>query len=333
MHTGKRSKSTKWLNVLALVLAASAVSAVAWKNSQPRSQAILVNACCDPSDELFRDLNPGFVKAYEADAGFHVAVQESEKDSDVVALPFPSDVDTLQRRGLVASGWAERLPNRAQPFSSTIVFLVRKGNPKSIRDWPDLVRKEITVAASDPKTSDTGKLGVLAAWGAVVRRGGSESDATDYLGRLYARTPVSSAAFTKNGVGDILVTWENEALSLSAASRGDLEIVYPPVSILVEPVVAWVDSTVARHHSEDSAKAYLQFLFTAPAQEIIAKHGYRPADPAVLKKYAKQFRAIDLFPVTAIARDWDDAALKFFADDGIFCKALEGSRPVLTARK
>jgi sulfate transport system substrate-binding protein len=273
------------------------------------------------------------VKTYESDAGFHVAVNESEQNADVVALPLPSDVDTLQRKGLVAAGWAGRLPNHAQPFTSTIVFLVRKGNPKSIRDWPDLVRKEVTVAGSDPKTSDTGKLGVLAAWGAVVRRGGTDSDATDYLSRLYARAPVSPAAFTQNGVGDILVTWENEALSDTAASKGAFEIVYPPVSLLVEPVVAWVDSTVSQHHSEDSAKAYLQFLFTVPAQEIVAKHGYRPSDPAILKKYAKQFRAIDLFPVTALARDWDDAARKFFADDGIFCKALEASRPILTARK
>jgi sulfate transport system substrate-binding protein len=222
MHSPNRSTSTKWLNALALTAAVSAVSAVAWKNSQPSTPTALPN-----------------VSAAAATASGH-----------------------------------------PQPFASTIVFLVRKGNPKSIRDWPDLVRKDVQVVAPDPKTSGAGKLAVLAAWGSVVRRGGTESRATEYLSKLYARVTVPGEAFIKDGVGDVLLTWENEALLLSAKSSGDFGVVYPPVSILAEPAG-------------------------------------RPADPAVLQEYRKRFPAMDLFPVTAIARDWDDASRKFFADGGI----------------
>jgi sulfate transport system substrate-binding protein len=286
MHSPNRSTSTKWLNALAITAAISAVSAVAWKNSQPSPPAVALNASGGPAPQLLRDLNNRFAQNSRAEAGPAAA--------------------------------------RSQPCTSTIVFLVRKGNPKSIRDWPDLVRKDVIVAAPDPKTSGAGKLSVLAAWGSVVHRGGTPAGATEYLSQLYARKPVPDETFTKGGVGDILLTWENQALDYGA--RGDYEIVYPPVSILAEPAVAGVGP-------EGSTRAYLQFLFTAPAQEIIAQHGYRPADQAVFKKYAKRFPAIDLFPVTAIARDWDDADRKFFADGGIYSKVRDQSRPVLTARK
>jgi sulfate/thiosulfate-binding protein len=286
MHSPNRSASTKWLNALALTAAVSAVSAVAWKNSQPISPTIAVNVSGGPAPQLLRDLNNRFAQNSRADAVPGVA--------------------------------------RVQPCTSTIVFLVRKGNPKSILDWPDLVRKDVMVAAPDPKTSGAGKLSVLAAWGSVVHRGGTPAGATEYLSHLYARRPVSEESFTKDGVGDILLTWENQALDYGA--HGDYEIVYPPVSILAEPVVAGVGP-------EGSTRAYLQFLFTAPAQEIIAQHGYRPADQAVFRKYAKRFPAIDLFPVTAIARDWDDADRKFFADDGIYSKVRDQSRTILTASK
>jgi sulfate transport system substrate-binding protein len=327
MNSAKRSTSTRWLNALGIVAAISAVAAVAWKNSQPAIGSVLIHLSYNSTQELFGDLNPKFVKTYERNSGIHVAVNQSDasNNADVVTFAMPSEVNELQRKGLIAEGWAGRLPGHSQPYTSTVVFVVRKGNPKAIHDWPDLVRKDVTVVTPDPRSSGNGKLSVLAAWGSVVRRGGSDASALAYLRQLYAHVPVPDAkargakeTFSEDKVGDVLLTWENQALIERADSRGEYEIVYPPVSILAEPAVAWVDSAVARHHTEASAKAYLQYLFTAPAQEIIAKDGYRPVDAAVLAKYSKQFPPMNLFPVTAVAKDWDDASEKFFAAGGIF---------------
>jgi sulfate/thiosulfate-binding protein len=323
-----------WLNCLALAAAGLAIAAVTWKNSQASAPVALLNVSYEPTRELFRDLNPLFVKIYETGAGVHLAITQSHGasskqvqalvgglDADVVTLPLPSDVNTLQRKGLIGAGWASRLPDNAHPFTSTIVFVVRKGNPKAVRDWTDLVRKNVTVLISDPKTSGEGKLSVLAAWGSVVRRSGSDASASHYLRELYAHVPAVDSGTTPSAlesVCDVRLASENEALLAIRQHPGAYDIVYPPVSIRAEPSVAWVDSVVARHHSEASAKAYAQFLFTAPAQQIIAQHGYRPADPAVLSKYAKQFPAMDLFPVSLVAQDWDAADRKFFAEGAIF---------------
>jgi sulfate/thiosulfate-binding protein len=343
----KRS-STFWLNVLALIAASSAVSAVVWNNSQRPAAKVLLNVSYDPTRELFHDINAKFIKAYELETGVHVSIQQSHGgsskqaqavigglDADVVALALPSDLDILQRKGLIAASWANRLPNHSEPYASTIVFVVRKGNPKGIRDWPELIGGGVSVITPDPKSSGNGKLSLLAAWGSVIRRGGTESAARQYLAELYAHVPVldpgsrgATNTFTQDKLGDVHLTWENEALLETAEYRGEYEIVYPPISIRAEPAVAWVDSAVARHHTEAAAKAYLEFLFSAPAQDAIAQHGYRPADPAALRKYAKRFPAMDLFPVTAIAKDWDDADRKFFADGGIY----DAIRPVFISR-
>jgi sulfate transport system substrate-binding protein len=205
------------------------------------------------------------------------------------------------------------------------VFVVRKGNPRNIKDWPDLVRPGVSVITPNPKTSGNGKLSVLAAWGSVVYRGGTETQALQYLKELYQHVPVldtgardATNTFTQEKLGDVHLTWENEALLETEEYRGDLEIVYPPVSIRAEPSVAWVDANVARRKTESYAKAYLEFLFTDQAQETIAQHGYRPINSETLKKHANRLPPIDLFPVTILAKDWDDAQQKFFADNSIF---------------
>jgi len=245
--------------------------------------------------------------------------------ADVVTLALFSDVDALRKHGLIADGWARRLPNNSQPYTSTIVFVVRKGNPKSIKDWPDLIRPGVAVITPNPKTSGNGKLSALAAWGSVTYRGGTDAQALDYLRQLYQHVVAldtgardATNTFTQEKLGDVHLTWENEALLEAAEYKGDVEIVYPPVSIRAEPSVAWVDANVARRKTTDYAKAYLEFLYTDRAQETIARHGYRPINAEILKKHADQLPQIDLFPVTILARGWDEAQQKFFAENGIF---------------
>jgi len=327
-----------WLNIAAAVASVAAIGAVVVKNVEGRAAHHLLNVSYDPTRELYQDLNPRFAAAYEKETGSSIAVKQShggssyqarrvalgEEPADVVTLGLPSDVEGLHKRGLLPDGWSERLPNHSQPYHSTIVFVVRKGNPHGVRDWADLVKPGVEVILPDPKTSGNGKLAALAAWGAVVTRGGTESEARDFLKALYDHAPFLVAAARAAGVafavekkGDVHIAWENEALRESDASKGELEIVYPSISILAEPTVAVVDANAAKHASAKQAQAYLQFLFTPEAQEIIARNGYRPVDPQIHARNARRLPAINLFPVTAIARDWQDAQQKFFAENGI----------------
>jgi sulfate transport system substrate-binding protein len=307
-------------------------------NTDQDKSSQLLNVSYDPTRELFADLNRQFVAKYQNETGRKLVIKQSHGgssrqaravidglDADVVTLALFSDVDALRKQGLLTDGWWKRLPHNSAPWTSTIVFVVRKGNPLGIRDWPDLAGPAVGVITPNPKTSGNGKLTLLGAWGSVIYRGGSETQARDYLRRLYARVEVldagartSANTFAGEKVGDVHLTWENEALREVEDSKGELEIVYPPVSILAEPSVAWVDSNVARRKSAASAKAYLEFLYTGPAQETIARYGYRPIDPEILKRHADRLPKIDLFPVTIVARDWDDAQQKFFAENGIF---------------
>jgi len=243
----------------------------------------------------------------------------------VVTLALPSDVDLLRKSGLIAADWNKRLPNNSSPYTSTIVFVVRKGNPKSIKDWPDLIGRDISVITPNPKTSGNGKLSLLAAWGAVLYRGGDDAAALEYLKQLYRHVPIlgngardATNTFTQEKLGDVQLTWENEALLEAAEYKGDLQIVYPPVSIRAEPSVAWVDAQVDRRKTQAFAKAYLEYLYTEQAQEVIARHGYRPINPEILKKHASTFPAVDLFPITLIAKDWEEAEQRFFGDNGIY---------------
>ena len=329
---------TLWLNAFAVTAMVVAVTLVVVKNIQGDTSNQLLNVSYDPTRELFQDLNGQFSAQYAKQTGKKLTIQQSHGGSsrqaqavmdglpaDVVTLAMRSDVEALHRRGLIADGWAQRLPDDSEPYTSTIVFVVRKGNPKNVRDWPDLVRPGVSVITPNPKTSGNGKLSVLAAWGSVVYRGGSETQALQYLKELYQHVPVldtgardATNTFTQEKIGDVHLTWENETLLEAEEYRGDVDIVYPPVSIRAEPSVAWVDANVARRKTEAYAKAYLEFLFTDQAQETIAQHGYRPINPETLNRHANRFPQIDLFPVTILAKNWEDAQQKFFADSGIF---------------
>ena len=331
--------SARLLEAVAIGLVLLAAAAMVAKNYQPHAQIQLLNVSYDPTRELYRELNQRFLDRYEKETGEKVVVRQShggssrqaravidgEQSADVVTLGLRSDIEGLHMRGLVHDGWGSRLPNNSQPYYSTIVFVVRRGNPLGIHDWPDLVRlPSLEIITPDPKSSGNGKLSALAAWGAVVSRGGSEAEARVFLKALYDHTSFLEAgargaatAFAVEKLGDVHLTWENEALREVAESKGDLELVYPKVSILAEPVVAWVDVNVVKHKTEVPARAYLEFLFTDTAQEIIAKNGYRPYKPEILKLHRDRFPELNLFPITAIAKDWEDAQQRFFADNGI----------------
>ncbi len=330
--------TTKALNIFSLSLVALAISLVVTKNLQPTGLPTLLNVSYDPTREAYQEINAAFVEKYEKETGQHFRLEQSHGGSsrqsravaeglaaDVVTLALPSDIQALADRGFIAHDWAGRFPNASQPYFSTIVFVVRKSNPRNIKDWPDLITPGIAIVTPDPKTSGNGKLSVLAAWGSVIRRGGSEDEARAFLTQLYghaafqgqgAREAATKFALEKEG--DVHLTWENEALREIEESKGELEIVYPQASIRAEPSVTWVDAYVAKHHSEAAAKAYLAFLFTGPAQEIFARHGYRPSSDDVLAKHRDQFPKIDLFPITLLANDWNEAQTKFFGENGIF---------------
>jgi sulfate transport system substrate-binding protein len=328
----------RWIDLLAVIGVLVAVTAVSVKNLSARTPLMLLNVSYDPTRELYGDLNAHFVDAYAKTHGQRVAISQShggsshqarlvvsgELQPDVVTLGLPSDVDLLRKHGLLAENWPGRLPNQSRPYYSTIVFVVRSGNPHALRDWPDLIQPGIEVIVPDPKTSGNGKLAALAAWGAVVTRGGSEAAARQYLQSLYQNTPFlvaaardAAVAFAVEKIGDVHLAWESEALREVAESGGELEIIYPPISILAEPCVAWVDTNVARHATAALAHDYLDYLFSDEAQQIIARDGYRPINARVMQSYVRQLPPLRLFQVTAIARDWEDAQTRFFGDDGI----------------
>jgi sulfate transport system substrate-binding protein len=330
--------SVSWLNVGAVAAAALGLALIGVKNSESFAPVQLLNVSYDPTRELYRDINRQFEARTLKDDGEPVEIRQShggssrqarlvvsgELKADVVTLGLPSDVEALHKRGLLPDGWAGRLPNNSRPYTSTIVFVVRHGNPHGIHDWPDVIKPGVEVITPDPKSSGNGKLTALAAWGAVVTRGGSEADARGFLKALYEHAPflvpaarAAGVAFAVERIGDVHLAWENEALREVAESKGDLEIVYPPVSILAEPTVAWVDANLTTADAARRARRYLEYLFSDEAQEIIAQDGYRPFRAGILKKYAVRLPPITLFPVTAVARDWDDAQQKFFAENGI----------------
>jgi sulfate/thiosulfate-binding protein len=332
---------TKWLNAFALALVVIAVALLGLKNfKRDKGDKIrpILNVVYYPNRELFKEINALFIAGYEEDTGSRTRVELTFGDSkrqaravtrgleaDVVTLAFPSDIDILVRHGLVAGDWQKRLPNEAQPYYSTIVFVVRKGNPKHIGDWPDLIRPGVGIIAPDPKTSSNGKLGFLAAWGAVIYRGGSENQAQDFVAQLYRHVQVlgygtrdSTTTFALEEAGDVHLTSESEAIREVRELNGDLEIVYPPVSIRTAPSVTWIDRNVAQHNSEFQAKAYLSYFYTDQAQEIFAKYGYRTVNEKILREHQARFPDIALFPVTLIAKDWSDAQIRFFGENGVF---------------
>jgi sulfate transport system substrate-binding protein len=297
----------------------------------------LLNVSYDPTRELWKELNGKFTASQSAD-GKSVSIKQSHGGSgsqaravidgleaDVVTLAMWSDTDQLRKKGLIKDSWEEALPNRSLPYTSTIVFVVRKGNPRNIKTWADLTGDGIEIITPNPKTSGNGKLAFLAAWGSVIHKGGSEDDARAFVTQLYKQVPVldtaargSTTTFAQKGIGDVHLTWENEAHLEVAEAKGELEIVFPEASILAEPHVAVVDANVDKKGTRTLAEAYLKFLYTKEGQEIIAKHFYRPSDADVLAANASSFPAMELFPVTKVATDWDDAHTKYFADGGEF---------------
>ena len=338
-----KSRWQKWINIGAVLAVLISLSLLVERNWPNHSDHQLINVSYDPTRELYQALNPLFVAAYEKDTGQHWSIVQihggssrqarkvinGELHADVVTLGVYSDIDSLRKRGLIADNWLERLPNHSLPYTSTIVFVVRKGNPFGIKDWPDLLAPGIEIVTPDPRTSGNGKLAALAAWAAIVERGGSEEQARNALQELYRHTAVlaegargAAIAFAQQESGDVHLTWENEAIREVAESNGKLQIVYPPISILAEPYVAWVDSSVGANEKLTAAKAYLGFLFSEPAQEIIARLGYRPYNLEAARNAGITFPDIKLVPITAIARNWDEVNAKFFAENGIIDSVL-----------
>ncbi len=298
----------------------------------------LLNVSYDPTRELYRAINAAFIPKYKTQTGTDLTIRQSHGGSgtqaravidgleaDVVTLAMWPDTNAIAKTGLLPLDWTSKFPNNSAPYTSTIVFVVRKGNPKGIEDWPDIVKPGVEIVTPNPKTSGNGKLSFLAAWGSVTQRGGSAADARAFVKKLYQQTPVldlgaraAATTFAQKKIGDVHLAWENEAQLEVKEANGALEIVYPPISFYAEPHVAVVTTNVERKGAAAAAKAYLEFLYTPEGQEIIAQNFYRPTNPGVLAKHRSTFPEIQLFKVDAIAKSWDDAIAKYFGDGGIF---------------
>ena len=322
--------------LLALALASRPAPATA---AGPAPVKIL-NVSYDPTRELYEAVNAAFAKEWKAKTGQEVTVQQSHGGSgkqaravldgleaDVVTLALAYDVDAIARGGLVKPGWQERLPHRATPYSSTIVFLVRKGNPKGIRGWDDLVKPGVQVITPNPKTSGGARWNYLAAWAhALAKPGAGEADARAFVKALFANVPVldsgargSTTTFVERRLGDVLLAWENEAfLAVERLGKGQLEVVVPASSILAEPPVALVDSVVDRRGTRAVAEAYLQFLYADEVQELAARAGYRPRSPEVAKRHEARFPKLKLATIDEDFGGWNAAQAKHFAEGGVF---------------
>jgi sulfate/thiosulfate-binding protein len=322
---------------LALLLGASlVVSATA------QAATTLLNASYDPTRELYKAINPAFIADWKAKTGETIEVQSSHGGSgaqaravidglraDVVTLALAADIDAIAKKsGKIAPDWQKRLPNNASPYTSTIVFLVRKGNPKKIADWGDLARPGIAVVTPNPKTSGGARWNYLAAWGYGLKKFAGDAEKTkDFVKAIYRNAPVldtgargATITFAQRGLGDVLIAWENEAFLASLEFGKDkFEIVVPPTSILAEPPVAVVDGNVDAKGARKAAEAYLNFLYTPTAQAIIAKNYYRPAHPEFADKNdLKRLPKIDLFTVDQVFGGWAEAQKTHFADGGVF---------------
>jgi sulfate/thiosulfate transport system substrate-binding protein len=299
----------------------------------------LLNVSYDPTRELYQAFNASFQKDYKAKTGKDVAIQQSHGGSgkqarsvidglaaDVVTLALAADIDALHTHGdLVPENWQKRLPDNSSPYTSTINFLVRKGNPKGIRDWDDLVRPGVQVITPNPKTSGGARWNFLGAWGYAVRKYGTDG-AKEFITKLYKNVPVldsgargATTTFVERGLGDVLIAWENDALlSLKEFGSDKFEIVYPSISVLAEPPVSIVDKVVDRKGTREVATAYLEYLYTPEGQEIAAQNFYRPRLADVAQKYAKQFPKIELFTVDDTFGGWTKAQKTYFDDGGVF---------------
>ena len=304
----------------------------------PPKDVEILNVSYDPTRELWRDLNEKFTASYQKDHPEKVVIKQSHGGSstqarsvidgleaDVVTLATYVDTDAINKKGLIKDGWLERLPNRSLPYTSTLIFVVRKGNPKNIKDWKDLIKPGVEVITPNPKTSGNGYLSFFSAWGSVVLRGGTRDDAVKYVTELYKHVPVldsgargATTTFVQKKIGDVHIAWENEAHLEVREAKGDLDLIYPEISIRAEPHVAVVDANVDRKGTRAVAEAYLKYAYTDEAQEIVATHFYRPSNEAILKKHAATFPSLKLFPITDIAKDFLDAHKQFIGEGGVF---------------
>lgn len=321
-------------------LASLALLATLSAGSVHATQIELLHVSYDPTRELYQEYNGAFAKYWKAQSGDEVIVSQSHGGSgkqaravadgleaDVVSLALAYDINAISRSGLIAPDWQQRLANHSAPFTSTVVFLVRKGNPKQIKDWGDLTRDDISIITPNPKTSGGARWNYLAAWGYALKQSGSEAGAKEYIRQLYQRVKVldsgargATTSFVERGLGDVLLAWENEAYLVlnQPGARDQFELVTPSVSILAEPPVAVVDKVAKKHGTEAVAKAYLEHLYSTEGQQIAGKHYYRPSNPAVAAQYAQQFAKLELFTVQELEGDWDQAQKKHFARGGVF---------------
>jgi sulfate/thiosulfate-binding protein len=323
---------------LLLLLPACGSGSPTQSQSAPAQPIALLNVSYDPTRELWKEINAAFIPEFQATTGQSVTIRQSHGasgsqsraiqdglEADVATLSIWSDLEALHKKGFLRDGWETAFPNRSLPYTSTVIFVVRKGNPHQIRDWADLTEKEIQIITPSPKTSGNGKLSFLAAWGSVVSRGGSEDEARQFVSKLFARVPVldtgsrgATTTFAQKGIGDVHLALENEAKLEVAESAGELELIYPSLSLIHEPHIAIVDRVVDRRGSRAAAEAYLSFLYTPAGQEIIARNHFRPSDPAVLEKHKADFPPLKLIPLTDIVAGWDEAQSRFFADGALF---------------
>ncbi len=309
----------------------------------------LLNVSYDPTRELYQEFNAAFAKYWQAKTGDRVIIQQSHGGSgkqarsvidglpgDVVTLALAYDIDMIaEKGGLLAADWQSRLPDKSSPYTSTIVFLVRKGNPKAIKDWGDLVKPGIKIITPNPKTSGGARWNYLAAWGYALRTNGNdEAKAREFVAHLFRSVPVldtgargATTTFVQRGIGDVLIAWENEALlSLREAGAGQVQMVVPSMSILAEPPVAWVDKVVSKRDTREVAEAYLRYLYSPEGQEIVAKAYYRPRLEAVSQKYAATFGRLQLFTIDEVFGGWQKAQKIHFADGGVFDQIQQGNR-------
>ena len=315
------------------------VAGLFWASSVFAADVTLLNASYDPTRELYVDFNKSFAANYQKETGKSVEIKQSHGGSgsqargvidglqaDVVSLALAYDIDAIAAKGLIAADWQKRLPLNASPYTSTIVFLVRKGNPKGIRDWDDLIKPGVGVVTPNPKTSGGARWNYLAAWGYALKKFGSADKARQFVGDLYNNVPVldtgargATVTFVERGVGDVLLAWENEAfLALREFGKDKFEIVAPSVSILAEPPLSVVDAVADRKGTRAVAEAYLRYWYSREGQEIAARNSYRPRDPEIAKEYENSFAKVELFTVGDVFGGWTRAQKEHFGEGGIF---------------
>ncbi len=319
--------------VLSAALAATSVIALA-------KDVTLLNVSYDPTRELYQEYNAAFAKYWKAKTGDTVTVKASHGgsgkqarsvidglDADVVTLALAADIDAIASKNLLAADWQKRLSHNSTPYTSTIVFIVRKGNPKGIKTWSDLIKPGVGVITANPKTSGGARWAYLTAYGSILTApGGNDAKAKDYITKVFNNVPVldsgargATVTFSERGIGDVLLSWENEAgLVLKEFGADKFDVVYPPGSILAEPPVAVVDKVAEKKGTTAVAKAYLEYLYSPEGQDIAGKNFYRPTDPKAAAKYAKQFPKINLFNINDVFGGWTKAQQTHFADGGVF---------------